>query len=76
MTTVAFTPARLFADLPKHRFSDYESFERAFVAAFNAHRWEFPSGYSWRDALDWGVRRDVVRRQGREVVIRLENINT
>ncbi|MGA2163693.1 MAG: hypothetical protein ABSH36_04415 [Solirubrobacteraceae bacterium] len=75
MTTAALTPARLFADLPRSSFDDYDSFENAFVTAFNAHRWELPSGYSWRDALDWGLRRNIVRRQDSKIVVYLEDIN-
>ncbi len=69
MTMTVYTPAQLFAELPARRFEDYESFEAAFVGGFNAHRFEFPNRYGWRDALSWGIRHGVVRRQGREVLI-------
>lgn len=69
MTTTVFTPAELFADLPQRTFDDYGEFEKAFVARFNAHRFDLPIGYSWRDALNWGLRRDVVRRDGNRIVI-------
>jgi hypothetical protein len=72
MATTVFTPDRLFADLPQRTFDDYDAFERAFVAGFNAHRFDFPAGYGWRDALSWGLRRDLVRRQGRQVIVHLE----
>lgn len=71
MTAAAFTPARLFDELPD-RFEDYGSFEHAFVERFNTHRFDFPTGYSWRDALGWGLRRRIVRREGNQVVIRRE----
>jgi|GEM_PF-4976786 hypothetical protein len=73
MTTAVFTPARLFAELPD-RFDNYGSFEHAFVERFNTHRFDFPTGYGWRDALSWGLRRHVVRRDGNQVVIRLEDV--
>jgi hypothetical protein len=72
MATTVFTPDRIFADLPQRTFDDYDSFERAFVAGFNVHRFDFPAGYGWRDALNWGLRRDLVRRQGRQVIVHLE----
>jgi hypothetical protein len=71
MPAAVFTPDRLFAALPERTYPSYDAFERAFVAGFNAHRFDFPAGYRWRDALDWGLRRDLVHRQGQEVVIDL-----
>jgi len=76
MATTAFTPDRLFADLPARTFDDYDAFERAFVERFNAHRFDFPVGYGWRDALDWGLHRDLVWRQGRQVIIDIEGTPT
>jgi hypothetical protein len=75
MTTAVYTPARLFAELPD-RFENYGSFEQAFVEHFNTHRFDFPTGYGWRDALGWGLRRDVVRRDGDQVVIRLDAVDS
>lgn len=64
------TPAELFAGLPSHRFSSYGQFEGAFVALFNAHALDFPTGYGWRDALRWGVRNGLVDREGDAIVVR------
>jgi hypothetical protein len=70
MPATLFTPDQLFADLSEGSFDDYRAFERAFVAGFNAHRFELPAGYGWRDALAWGLDRGLVQREGRRIVVR------
>lgn len=65
----ARTPAALFADLPDQHFRSYSEFEKALVASFNACALDFPTGYGWRDALSWGVRNGVVRRDGDTIII-------
>jgi hypothetical protein len=69
VSTSVFTPRELFAELPQRSFDDYQSFERLFVKRFNEHVFDFPPGYSWREALDWGTRHHVVRRDGERIVI-------
>jgi len=63
------TPAELFAELPGQRFPSYREFESTLVASFNARAFDFPSGYGWRDALSWGIRHGVVRREGDTIVV-------
>lgn len=70
-TSSSFTFDTLFAELGDGPFDDYQSFERALVASFNAHLLEFPPGYRWRDALDWALRREVVRKDGARIVVSL-----
>jgi hypothetical protein len=70
MTTQVFTLDRLFAELP-HSFDDYPTFEQAFLERFNAHRFDFPIGYGWREALNWGLRHDVVKLDGKRIVVQL-----
>ena len=71
MSTSVFTPRELFAELPQRSFEDYPSFERVLVERFNEHAFDFPPAYSWREALDWGMRHHVVRRDGERIVIDL-----
>lgn len=71
MSTAAFTPRELFAEFPTHRFDSYNAFEKTLVERFNSHVFDFPPGYRWRDALEWGVRSEIVRREGRQIVITL-----
>ena len=67
VVTVA-TPAHLFAEL-EGRFDSYLEFENALVARFNAQALEFPRGYSWRDVLNWGISRNLVGRDGKEIIV-------
>ena len=69
--TAVFTPDRLFAELPQGAFDDYATFESALVAGYNRHRFDFPPGYSWRHALDWALRHDLVAREGSRIVVRV-----
>ena len=71
MPTTVFTPRDLFAELPDRSFQNYPTFERILVERFNSHVFDFPPGYGWRDALNWGVRHHVVRREGERIVIEL-----
>lgn len=71
MSTSTFTPLQLFAELPERSFQNYTSFERILVERFNQHVFDFPPGYGWRDALDWALRHQVVRRDGERIVIEL-----
>jgi hypothetical protein len=71
MPAVAFTPTDLFTSLAERSFDDYGTFERAFVESFNAHRFDLPAGYGWRDALAWGIDRRLVEREGQRIVVRL-----
>lgn len=73
MATTVFTPDHLFAELPS-TFDDYNTFERMFVEHFNAHRFDFPVGYGWRDVLNWGLQNGLVRREGGQIVIRTEGL--
>lgn len=59
-----FTPAHLFAEIGAREFTDYQSFERTLAEHFRAHVLDFPAGYRLRDAIDWALRRQVVRRDG------------
>lgn len=72
MPTSVFTPRELFAELPRRSFDDYSSFERILVERFNDHVFDFPPGYGWRDALDWGVRHHVVRREDNKILVELQ----
>lgn len=65
-------PDRLLAELPAFEFQDYATFEAAFVAKFNSHLFDLPSGYRWRDALTSVVRRGLVRREGGKIVVYLD----
>jgi hypothetical protein len=69
--TAVFTPERLFAELPQATFDDYATFESALVAGYNRHRFDFPPGYGWRDALQWALRREVVAREGSRIIVRI-----
>ncbi len=69
MTTSIFTPHELFAGFPEHSFDSYAKFEQTLVDQFNQHMFDFPPGYRWRDALEWGVRREVVRREGQQIIV-------
>jgi hypothetical protein len=71
MSTSVFTPRELFAELPQRSFEDYQSFEQLLVERFNEHVFDFPPGYSWREALDWGMRHHLVRRDGDRIVVEL-----
>jgi hypothetical protein len=68
------TPAQLFAELPARRYPSYREFENALVALFNAHALEFPTGYGWRDALQWGLRQGLVAREGDRIVVRQHEV--
>jgi hypothetical protein len=72
MPTSVFTPRELFAELPERSFEDYPSFERILIERFNSHLFDFPPGYGWRDALDWAVRHNVVRREDGRILIELK----
>lgn len=69
-SSTVLTPMQLFDQLSERRFPSYAVFERAFVALFNSHTFEFPTGYGWRDALRWGVDHDVVMREGDAIIVR------
>lgn len=69
MPNSVFTPNELFAEIGDRRFDDYASFERSLVERFNAHRLDFPPGYSFTDVVQWGLRRNLVRREGSGVVV-------
>lgn len=75
MAKVAYTPAEFLAGLPSE-FADYREFEAEFIQSFNARRLDFPTGYGWRDALDWGLSRNYIRRGDRGIVIVLEDLRT
>jgi hypothetical protein len=60
----AFTPAQLFAEIGSCQFEDYDTFESTLAQHFHAHALAFPVGYRLRDAVDWALRRDVIRREG------------
>lgn len=62
------TPAQLLADL-EGRFASYAEFERVLVATFNARALDFPTGYSWRDVLRWGIEHRLVTREGQAIVL-------
>jgi hypothetical protein len=59
-----FTPAHLFAEIGARDFSDYQTFETTLAEHFRAHVLDLPAGYRMRDAIDWGLSRHVVRREG------------
>jgi hypothetical protein len=69
MSTSVFTLRELFAELPDTSFADYRAFERVLIDRFNDHVLDFPPGYRWSDALDWGVRNNIVRRKGDQIVV-------
>lgn len=58
-----FTPDRLFDGLSEREFDGFNSFQRAFLAVFNRHFRDFPSGYTYVDAIEWGIRHNRVRRE-------------
>ncbi len=62
--TRVFTPAHLFAEIGPCEFDSYQAFEATIAEYFAAHVLDFPSGYRFRDLVDWALRRDVVRREG------------
>ena len=72
LSTSTFTPEQLLAELPKHTFEDYASFEATLIDGFNGRRFDFPPGYGWRDVLEWGLRSNVVRREGSLIVVARE----
>jgi hypothetical protein len=74
MTTSVFTPRELFAEFPEHSFDSYAKFEETLVTQFNQHMFGFPPGYRWRDALEWGVRREIVRREGRQIIVSAQRV--
>lgn len=67
--TPVFTPAHLFAEIGPCEFDDYQAFEATVVERFDAHVLDFPSGYRFRDLVDWALRRQVVRREGHVIQI-------
>ena len=69
VSTSTLTPEQLLAELPKHTFEDYASFEATLIDAFNDHRFDFPPGYGWRDVLEWGLRSNMIRRKGSHIVV-------
>lgn len=68
-----FTPQKLFQELPPS-FSSYQEFEEAFFERFNAHIFDFPPQYRWRDALDWGLRSEAVKREGGQIVVTISQV--
>lgn len=69
MTVTVFTPEKLFAEIGERQFDRYDAFQDEIQRCFSVHALEFPVGYSWRDALDWALKRQVVeRREGRIVI--------
>jgi hypothetical protein len=64
-----FTPARLFAEIGPREFEDYSAFEATLMDHFNAHALDFPAGYRLRDAIDWALRRHVIRREGGVILV-------
>jgi hypothetical protein len=67
--TPVFTPAHLFAEIGPCEFDDYHAFEATVVEHFDAHVLDFPSGYRFRDLVDWALQRQVVRREGHVIQI-------
>ena len=60
-TAIAFADS-LLAELPESTFMSYAEFEEAYVSRFNAHVLDLPTGYTWRDALQSALERQLVRR--------------
>lgn len=69
MTVTVFTPEKLFAEIGAQDFERYDAFQEEVQRRFYAHALEFPVGYSWRDALDWALKRQIVERRGGRIVV-------
>ena len=50
-----FTVEQLFAALDGCDYDSYRLFEQDVIDVFNEHLCDFPAGYNYRDAMDWGL---------------------
>ncbi len=56
-----YTTEDLFRELDGERYPSYRAFEEQVIALFNEHLWDFPSHYSYRDAITWADRHEWLR---------------
>jgi hypothetical protein len=62
----------LFRSLDGRVFADNISFQEAVREAFNAHIWDFPSHYTYLDAISWAKQHDWLQRSAAGIAVSLD----
>lgn len=57
-----FDPVSVFEKMPEDRFRDYQALETAVLRGFNSSMSYFPSGFTHRDLIRWGLHEGFVRQ--------------